>query len=132
VPVNSEAVCTQSVTVSMPTNITASSVTLPECVQNTTARDIWYSFTAAEKNHFLQITNFTGTTTPANAAVVMALYGGDCNGLTELVCSRTNGLVATNLTVNETYYIRLLIDEATYSSTNFGFQLCIRGFEGQV
>ncbi len=94
----------------------------PTCFTNA-QRDVWYSFeaTAANMDVFVSASVLSSMGNPS-----IAIYGGNCpNGLVELGCAPSltgsdfQQLSAINLTVGQTYYIRV---DALFPGE---FQLCI-------
>lgn len=102
---------------------------LPAAVCNGTSGvandDVWYSFTATATEMSV------GGAPHGNMDIVMQLFGGNCGSLTPLVCSDFNGqgtaddLIATGLTVNDTYYLRVYDFRAQYSYAAPGYELCV-------
>jgi hypothetical protein len=97
-------------TQSLPTNT---------CV-GTANDDVWFKFTATSSTHLISLINFTAGTTD----LVHSVYSGTCGALTILYCSDPNSSVASNLTVGQTYYIRIYTWTATSNQTST-FQVCI-------
>jgi len=114
-----------------PDNSSASASTqpFPSCWSNVGA-DVWYSFTAAAPDLVVILKGQT----PSNPFGTMfgpqvAVYGGDCNNLTELGCaadfnfSNNLPLVVTDLVVGQQYFIRV---DAVIPGF---FQLCVKNKE---
>ncbi|AWI25202.1 T9SS type B sorting domain-containing protein [Flavobacterium pallidum] len=93
----------------------------PACVGNAND-DVWFSFVAAENQHFINLLAVEGTTTNLNHAV----YSGTCGNLTRLYCSDTGQLSSTdnNFIPGETYYIRVWSNAAT--SQVVIFNVCVK------
>ncbi|MBK8498421.1 MAG: hypothetical protein IPL52_06275 [Flavobacteriales bacterium] len=81
--------------------------------------DIWYSFTATEASHTIEMT------VPSGFFPVIDLRSGACNG-TPLACNDDVTLAATGLTVGETYYVRLYHVFGGIPS-NTSFTICVLG-----
>lgn len=103
---------------------TVSSAT-PSAEANTCAGgdddDVWYQFTATNTTHNISLYNVTGST---NNLVHVLYEGNDCGTMTQLYCSDPNTSTALNLTVGQTYKIRVY----TFSSTtgqNTDFDICV-------
>lgn len=92
------------------------------------ARDVWYSFTATSTDHTVTvegIEDFDG---------VLELFSGDCSNLSSMGCEDSNYptpgnpatevMVASGLTVGQTYYVRLY-DYAHGSTTGHNFNICV-------
>lgn len=82
--------------------------------------DIWYTFTATNTSHTININNITGGTTD----LVHAVYSGTCAGFTQLYCSDPNNSIAGGLVPGETYYLRIYSWTATSGQTST-FDVCI-------
>ncbi|MGM0635261.1 MAG: gliding motility-associated C-terminal domain-containing protein [Bacteroidota bacterium] len=106
---------------------TATSVS-SSCHTNIT-QDVWYEFEATADTHMTSI-QAAGGGTPLGTAI----YADDCGDLTELYCSgefdnnvfgvnNSNTVVAENLTVGETYYVRVYSFGGNDEDINF--DLCI-------
>jgi hypothetical protein len=96
--------------------------------QNTTAcggtenDDVWFSFTATNTNHYIDILNVTGSTTD----MYHSLWSGSCPSLTLVAgtCSDPNSQLVSGLTVGQVYFIRVY----SWSSTNgasANFDVCV-------
>ena len=85
--------------------------------------DVWYKFTATHTTHIITIIP------SSNYDPVVELFSGNCSNLVSLYC-RDNGftgeqevIYATNLTINQTYYIRVY---HYYSGAGSGnFSICV-------
>ncbi|MUU79223.1 choice-of-anchor L domain-containing protein [Winogradskyella endarachnes] len=82
--------------------------------------DVWYQFTAISENQIISLLNIEGSTEVLNHAV----YSGTCGALTELYCTTEEESVASNLTIGETYYLRIFSQFNNAQDTTF--DLCIR------
>ena len=83
--------------------------------------DIWYEFVATHTSHTISLTNVLGST---NNLVHVVYEGSDCGTMTQVYCSDPNTSTAQNLTVGQTYKIRVY----TFSSTsghNTSFDICV-------
>lgn len=66
--------------------------------------DVWFEFTATTEIHIIQLLNIAGGTTN----LVHAVYeGADCDNLTQISCSDPNDSTIQNLTIGDTYYLRI-------------------------
>lgn len=99
-----------------------SAITIPTCFTNAQS-DVWYSFEATSAN--MDVFVFASILSSMGGPSI-AIYGGNCpNGLLELACapslagSSFQQLSATNLTVGQTYYVRV---DALFAGE---FQFCI-------
>lgn len=83
--------------------------------------DIWFSFVATSSVHHIQVSNFAGS----SFDIVFQLSEGTCGSLTELFCHDTpnEGFIATGLSTNTTYYVR--IASFFNNSVNTSFDICI-------
>lgn len=119
-PVNGSAVC-QQVTPGSIAGATASPLpAIAPCI-GTADDDVWFQFIATNPYLNVALQNVVGTSTNLNFAV----YSGQCGTLTQFFCSAANALagVLNDLTVGNTYYIRVYSNSATAQSTTFN--LCI-------
>ena len=81
--------------------------------------DVWYSIVATSTSHRISLTNITG---PTNA-LVTTVYSGTCGALTLLACNTANAFDANNLTIGNTYYIRIHTSVSTFEDASFN--ICI-------
>ncbi|MBQ0738617.1 gliding motility-associated C-terminal domain-containing protein [Aquimarina celericrescens] len=116
--VNSEQFCTETTSVTI---TAANGSSVPVSCGGSVAQDVWYEFTANSSAHMVTLIDAPGS-------VSHAVYEGECNSLTELYCSEefdnfgnSDGIVATNLTIGNTYYVRVF----SSSETSGTFDLCI-------
>ncbi|MBW2960295.1 gliding motility-associated C-terminal domain-containing protein [Mesonia aestuariivivens] len=116
--VNSEQFCIDT-SIGTISESTASNV--PVSCNANVVQDVWYQFTALSTNHMITLID-----APDN--VNHAIYEGSCDNLSELYCSSefdnggvSDGIVATNLTVGNTYYVRVY----STTETSGSFELCI-------
>ncbi len=117
VPVNSSSSCVQSVG---GTVIGATASSQANGCGGTADDDVWFSFTATNTSHNINLNNVAGSTTD----LFHAVYSGDCNNLTQLYCSDANNSTASGLTVGETYFIRVYTWTSTPNQTST-FDVCI-------
>ncbi len=82
--------------------------------------DVWFQFTAVGAQQIIQLQNFVGGTTDLNHAV----YSGVCGSLVELYCSDNIFSVTPNLTVGNTYFVRVFSAGIVEETTTF--DLCIQ------
>src|SRR5690606_22731583 len=88
--------------------------------------DVWFQFTALHENEQISILNIVGSTTDLDHAV----YSGDCGSLTQLYCSSNVTSAASQLTVGNTYYIRVFSAGSLDETSTF--DLCISESPGNV
>ncbi|WP_452219139.1 T9SS type B sorting domain-containing protein [Lacinutrix undariae] len=98
---------------------TDSGVPTPECSGNPDD-DVWFEFVALNEVQLISITNIIGGTTNIDHAV----YEGTCDTLVELYCSTDTSSITTELTVGNTYFIRVY-SSGTGDETST-FDLCIK------
>ncbi len=83
--------------------------------------DVWFSFTATQTNHEIDLSNVSGSVTDMYHSV----YEGPCNNLSAVInCSDANSSSLSGLTIGNTYYIRVY----TYTSVggqNTTFDICV-------
>lgn len=135
VPANNECATAYTVTVSkvgICTNPTSGTIlnatqSMAPCF-GTEAKDVWYKFTATNAKQTIQLTR---ESVPVNDIrnPIIELFSGTCAGLTSIECINEpfvgNDItkVYTNLTVGETYYIRVY--SSTPSTSGNLFRVCI-------
>lgn len=87
--------------------------------------DAWYSFTATATDMTL------GGAPVGSMDIVMELFSGTCGALTSIACGDVGGegvadeMIATGLTVGETYYARVYDYRAQYAYEAPGYDLCL-------
>ena len=81
--------------------------------------DIWFSFVATSTSHRVNLTNITGGTT----AIYHTVYSGTCDAINQMYCSTLATSMAGNLTIGNTYYVRVY-SAATTAQTSI-FDICI-------
>lgn len=69
--------------------------------------DVWYKFTATQAAHIISLSNITSVGAESSTYLNMQLLSGGCDGLASVACGDSESLVASNLTVGETYYVRV-------------------------
>lgn len=84
--------------------------------------DVWYSFTAVENQHSIDIQNIVGSTTDLYHSV----WEGSCNSLTLFAgsCSDENSSIVSSLTPGNTYYVRVNSAQSNLGE-NTSFDICI-------
>ncbi|WP_179333083.1 T9SS type A sorting domain-containing protein [Winogradskyella costae] len=82
--------------------------------------DVWFSFEATSEEHAISIVNLANGT----LSIDHTLYEGTCGALTEIYCSQGYSSIVSNLTIGETYFIRVYSQEDIAETTTF--DLCIR------
>ncbi|WP_179336566.1 T9SS type A sorting domain-containing protein [Winogradskyella ludwigii] len=118
VPVNSGISCDvlTSGTINLATDSGVSNDNCPGVPND----DVWFSFTALSEIQNILIQNIAGGTYNLN----LTLFEGTCGALTELSCSESTSIVAQNLIIGNTYYVRVFsADMVSETST---FELCIK------
>src|SRR5690554_1891065 len=118
VPVNPDFLC-GSIT---PGSIaSATNSPQPNGCYGTANDDVWYSFTATNSTHTIDLLNVSGSTTDLYHSV----YNNNCGALgTALVCSDPNNSTVTGLTPGNSYFVRIYsYSSSTGATTNF--DLCI-------
>ncbi|MEO5948732.1 MAG: metallophosphoesterase [Chitinophagaceae bacterium] len=86
--------------------------------------DVWFSFTAVNSSHTVNISGLAGNTTITNPKI--QLYGGPCGTLASVQCGNTT-LTATGLIVTSTYYIRVsnLNSDPSGTGSKTKFDICV-------
>jgi gliding motility-associated-like protein len=96
-------------------------VPAPTCGATGVNDDVWYSFTATNATHVLQLLNVAGGTTD----MAMSVYSGTgCGALTHMQCSDPETMTVSGLTVGQTYYVRVWTWTATVTTTA-SFNICV-------
>ncbi len=123
VPVNDDALCTLT-TVGSVVGATASFPDTNPACSGTANDDVWFKFTATATKHYITLFNVVGSSNDLNHA----LYSGSCGALTQLYCSTDpggiQGSIANNLTIGNTYYIRVWTATASLNQTTT-FNICV-------
>lgn len=74
--------------------------------------DVWYSFVATNTSHQIKISNVVSLGTISSTDMYFQVLSGACSSTSSLLCSDPDTNVVNNLTIGDTYYIRVY----TYSS----------------
>ena len=82
--------------------------------------DVWYSFTATNESHKIELQNIAGNSTD----LVHELLSGTCGSLASLSITDPNTSTATGLTIGDVYYLRVFSFAATGGRTTT-FDICI-------
>lgn len=121
VPVNPTLACTNVVAGSTVSSTSSTGMPTPSCVPASGANDdVWFKFVATNPIHQISILNITGGTTD----MAMTVYSGTCGALTQIACSDPESMVVFNLTVGQTYYVRVWTYTST-ASTTANFNICV-------
>ncbi|MBS1574180.1 MAG: PQQ-dependent sugar dehydrogenase [Bacteroidetes bacterium] len=97
------------------------------CGGATTSQDVWYKFVAVNLKPTIAISN-KGTSW--GTVMRVQLLSGSCGSFTELDCKNnpTSFTPTNNLTLGNTYYIRILKNNTTApTGLNWGFDICLTG-----
>lgn len=122
-PVNPDLNCA-SITQGTIISATDSSLSPVTCY-NSPNYDVWFKFTATGNKHVIRLSNIIYKVPVFFAPTLrFQVYKGDCNSLASLSCSYLNALVVDNLTVGDTYYIRVY-SSSTQQSSAMDFDICI-------
>ncbi len=122
---------------------TATSSGITSMCDGVVGGDVWYSFVATEANLRVGMSNTTTSVDTALYAIVgLAVYDGSCGALTELDCNTAffeatatgtmQDIHLSNLTVGNTYYIRVWKDAAydqnfnTIDAGDITFDVCVK------
>ena len=71
--------------------------------------DVWYEFTATETVHIITLSNVSG----GDEDLVHVVYEGSCDALELRYCSDNDSSNAINLTIGDTYWVRVYSKAAT-------------------
>lgn len=99
----------------------ATTSNVPNTCPGTANDDVWFQFTATATSHLIQFDNIQGAPTNINHAV---FEGVDCDSLINISCSDPNQSLVQNLTIGDTYYIRVY-SSGTIPFVTTTFDLCI-------
>ena len=122
--VNSDLICT-SVTTGTVIGATGSITDNAACF-GSEDDDVWFSFVATQTTHQISLNNIAGSTTD----MAHSLWTGvDCDNLALVpnTCSDANISSPTDLTIGDTYYIRVYTYTATVGQTST-FDVCVGTF----
>ncbi len=92
---------------------------IPGCL-GTADDDVWYHFEAISNRHKVTISEIVGSYTDLNFEV---FEGVDCDNLNSVFCSDALISTITDLTIGDTYYIRVFTAGSTAESVNF--DICV-------
>jgi len=122
-PVNPDLNCAS---ITQGTIISATDSNLsPVTCYNSPNYDVWFKFTATGNKHVIKLSNIIYKVPVFFAPTLrFQVYKGDCNSLVSLSCSYLNALAVDNLTVGDTYYIRVY-SSSTGQSSAMDFDICI-------
>ncbi|EPR74501.1 hypothetical protein ADIWIN_0602 [Winogradskyella psychrotolerans RS-3] len=84
--------------------------------------DVWFQFTAINDIQIIEFINIVEN--EISSGLNHAVYEGACGSLNELYCSDSNSSVTPQLTIGDTYYIRVFSEGS--EDENVTFDLCIR------
>ncbi|MFA7445601.1 MAG: gliding motility-associated C-terminal domain-containing protein [Flavobacteriaceae bacterium] len=118
--VNSGVECVESETVSF-LGATVS-VEAPELCGDNNGGDVWYSFTAEETVHVVQLLNFSNLA--SFSPIAITLYQGGCDILIPIACSTVNYIMATGLVPDALYLIRVSLNTTT-ATLSGSFDICV-------
>ncbi len=90
--------------------------------------DVWFEFTALNEIQIISLININGGGFFQN--IDHAVYEGTCGAPVELYCSDADASVTPNLTIGNTYYVRVF--SAGGDAEDYTFDLCIRPGAGNV
>ncbi|TZF95145.1 T9SS type A sorting domain-containing protein [Chryseobacterium panacisoli] len=122
-PVNPDLNCA-SITQGTIISATDSSLSPATCY-NSPYYDVWFKFTATGNKHVIKLSNIIYKVPVFFAPTLrFQVYKGGCNSLVSLSCSYLNALAVDNLTVGDTYYIRVY-SSLTGQSSAMDFDICI-------
>lgn len=92
-------------------------------VSGTPNNDVWYSFVATAVDHTVTLSNVVNLNDGFSTDMGMAIYSGNCGGLTLVNTSDPDIMEVTGLTVGDTYYLRVYGWNA--SSDPMSFDICV-------
>lgn len=107
---------------------TNSSVSVGTC-SGTPDDDVWYKFVATSAKHTLWLKNIASVGSTSSTSLYAQVFSGDCGALTSTTCisSNTSFSVLSNLTVGNTYYVRVYNSNSNSGASVYAnsFDLCI-------
>ena len=124
ITVNNDETCTN---VTHGTNVGATASSQADDVTGSPEDDVWFSFVATNTSHIISLLNVTpvlGTSTDMG----MGLYDGSggCAALTLVADSDPNTFQVDNLTVGNTYYLRVYGWSSGSYSAKTEFDVCVK------
>lgn len=120
IPVNANSNCSETVRGSL-IGATGSGTSIGGCT-GTPDDDVWFQFTANQPK--LRMSLWAGQGIASGTTLTYAIYQGSCANLAPFACGTpTNYALLENLTVGETYYIRVYSPSA--SAQNLNFSVCL-------
>ncbi|WP_298155791.1 choice-of-anchor L domain-containing protein [Flavobacterium sp.] len=81
--------------------------------------DVWFKFVATTTSVGIRLLNVSGTATN----LVHSLFQGSCDNLSAIYCSYSDDSTTDNLTIGQTYYIRVWSSAATVQ--DIVFDVCV-------
>lgn len=84
--------------------------------------DVWFSFVATSSSHLFEIFNVVPVI-GSSSDMAHEVFSGTCGSLTSIGCSDPNTSMVSNLTVGDTYFVRVY---NYYSSSRDTFDICIK------
>ncbi|WP_370897937.1 T9SS type A sorting domain-containing protein [Chryseobacterium gossypii] len=89
--------------------------------------DVWYKFVATSTTHQISLNNVVSIgSTMDDTDTYFQVFSGACGNLTSILCSDPPSAVINNLTVGDTYYIRVY---SYYDAgSNQSFDICVGTF----
>ncbi len=69
--------------------------------------DVWYKFTATASTHVISLRNIVSVGSENSTDMYFQVFSGTCGNLTSIECSDPEENIVRELTVGETYYIRV-------------------------
>lgn len=108
---------------------TAGTTTGSACTTNN-SQDVWYRFVARTTNSTITV---NGLGSSWGTSLRLQLLSGTCGSFTEVGCANNAAITATNLTVGNTYYIRVYKNNTTApTGANWGFTISLTDNNLQV
>ncbi|TXD83722.1 T9SS type B sorting domain-containing protein [Subsaximicrobium wynnwilliamsii] len=126
VAVNDDASCTLFASGTL-LEATPSGIASGSCAGNPND-DVWFQFTASSEFQIVQMLNIDSTGFFEN--IDHAVYSGSCEAPVELYCSAGEASITPELTVGDTYFVRVF--SAGNLPTDYTFDLCIKPGTGNV
>lgn len=86
--------------------------------------DVWFKFVATATSHYISLSNIVSVgSVPNDTDTYFQVFSGSCGNLSSILCSDPTASLVNNLTVGDTYYIRVYSYFDTGS--NQSFNICV-------
>ncbi|WP_307446332.1 MULTISPECIES: T9SS type A sorting domain-containing protein [Chryseobacterium] len=86
--------------------------------------DVWFKFVATATSHYISLSNIVSVGTVSNDTdTYFQVFSGSCSNPSSILCSDDTSALVSNLTVGDTYYVRVY---SYYGAgSNQSFNICV-------